>query len=178
MTTSDDRIAKSELLFDFSWKSYELVLNRNEHLDTKIHNTIVATGMMIPILLGLFYFLFDKLNLTESPYLPCVLVPVTGGMLFFLLATIAGLLSYAPRQFEMVGTEEFISRHGAKDRLLVSKQLVSNLAHTTAFNRAVVLEKARRIGLMLAFLATGAGFFFATFLIIAVCLLTGRVQTA
>lgn len=178
MTTSDDRLAKSEFLFDFSWKSYELVLNRNEHLDTKIHNTIVITGTMIPILLGLFYFLFEKLNLTESPYLPWVLAPIAVGMLFFLLATVAGMMSYAPRQFEMVGTEEFVSRHGAKDRLLVSKQLVSNLAHATAFNRVVVLEKAHRVGVMLAFLTIGAGFFFATFLIIAVCLLTGHVQTA
>jgi len=170
MTAADDAIAKAKFLIDFNWKSYEFVRDMNEVVDNKIHNTIVVTGTIIPFLLGLFYFLFDKLHMQSDPLFVWTMVASSVGMVFFLLTTVTGLMSYAPKQFLMVGTSEFLSRHGGTNALSVMKQLVSDLAYATSFNRSVVVEKAQRLCLVLTFLVGGAAAFLCMFIIIGISL--------
>jgi len=170
VTEAEDQIAKANLLFEFNWKSYQMIRDMNKGLDDKIHNTMVVSGAMIPFLLGLFYFLFDKLRMPSKPLLSWVILAALVGMVFFLLTTIVGLMSYAPRKFIMVGTSEFLSGHGEEEILSITKQLVSDLADATASNRSVVVDKARSFCLMLVFLVVGAAAFLFMFVFIGVSL--------
>jgi hypothetical protein len=154
--TSEEREKKADLFRELTLDVYHQVIESNDVVNTKIHNTLALATGLIPIILGVFYYAVRGEVKPSLPYVSTmVLISLGFGVLCFLLTALIGAWSYNPRAFSLLRSYDFVERNKNKTLMEIKEITVATLGDIVKSNWDVVNEKANSYRRMLLFFTLG-----------------------
>ncbi len=165
----DSELRKMEFLNTLALNSYNQIIENSRQLDQKVHNIIALASTIMPVLLGLFYYLSTQ-GLSQV-VLPYVVFAVGFGVLAFVVAIAKGSWTYKTTKYKALDSQKFAQTHISENYPDVVEVAVSTLADMADQNWHLVDRKASSYETTLLFLTIGAvafgvGFFLLLFALI------------
>lgn len=149
-----ESLEKADLYLKEAHIDFDFVHSVRRRIDDKIHNMIVLSGVLVNLLLGLAYFLFER-NLIKQ----YTLSSLSTSMLLYFLVVVVGLASYEPLDVSTVGVKEVIKEFEKKnsktDLLSVKQALAYNISCDAQKNQEIIIKKAKRFHTMSIVFAFG-----------------------
>jgi len=170
--TSEERERKADLFRELTLDVYHQVIDSNNVVNTKIHNTLALVTGLIPIILGVFYYATKGEVKLSLPYVSTVVLISLGvGVSCFLFATLIGVWSYKPREFSLLRSYDFVERNKDKALAEIKEIAVATLGDIVKSNWEVVNGKANAYKRMLLLFTVGTIAFSMGFVILLTTLL-------
>ncbi|MGA2785060.1 MAG: hypothetical protein ABSF09_10230 [Candidatus Bathyarchaeia archaeon] len=164
MDDREENQKKMELLSQLTLNSYNQIIENSRQLDQKTHNIIALTSTLLPILLGLFYYLGkNAIGLAIFPY---TTIFIALGILLFILAIVKGGLTYRTFSYKALDPYKFASTHVRENLADVMEATISTLGDMTSQNWEVGVRKAKSYEITVRFMTVGAVMFGVGFLLL------------
>lgn len=141
----DEEILKAEFFYKAASESYSLINGTNEKLDGKIRDMVGIISAIVPITIGLVYFVLDTLStrirlLTIPPLLLIYLTVLS--LIFFASALILAVAGTFPQDFEFIDPSKLIENYKDESRIVILQRASATLASTVTANNKVCDRKA------------------------------------
>jgi uncharacterized membrane protein len=169
---SDEREAKADLFRELSLDAYNRVREANAAIDSKTHNMITISIGLMPLILGIFYYVVSNAPKAQlfSPYE--VSISLGCGVVLFVIAIAMGVWNYRTRDFNVLLVSGFVQDHKNKPLAEVKEIAVATLAEMVDSDRRLNNAKARAFQVMVWVFMFGAIAFSIAFMILVIGTLT------
>jgi len=151
---TEDGAKKAEFFYKFTSNSYDGMRQILSSLDGKTNNLFTLDAALITVVMGLTYFVADKLA-TAGRYQAPVVLPVALSLAMFIFSILAGIAAYAPTERSVVDPTELVRELGKESYIVVLKRTAGTMAWTASQNAELADRKARWVLLMSIFMAIG-----------------------
>ena len=158
----EEKLEKARFFFELALESDEVLQRANERLTEKIRSVFAVTSTLIPIVIGLGYFILKE---TRAYW---IFVPIFATLVMFLSAIVVGILLHKPTNFKIINPKVIINKHKGKSLTYVINKSASTWADVVAHNRLVINSKENRLNLMLICLAVGLGILAFVFILLGI----------
>lgn len=162
MDKDEEKLEKAQFFFKLSLESDKILQHSNELLTEKIRGVFAVTSAIIPIVVGLGYFILKETNAHW------IFIPIFASLLMFLVAIAIGVYLHKPTNFKVVNPEVIICKHKHKSLRYVINKSASTWADVVSHNRSVINSKEMSLNLMLIFLTLGLVILAVTFILLGV----------
>jgi hypothetical protein len=166
---SENHREKMEFLNGLVVNSYNQLIEHSRQLDSKTHNIITIVSALLPLVLGLFYYLMRG-ALTQLALFPYIALLVGLGVVLFILAMVTGCWTYKTLSYRALDSYTFLKRHFSESMEDILEVATVTLGDMTNQNWDLVQQKARWFEHTLRFLTLGAIAFGIGFLLLMLAL--------
>lgn len=149
MTKSKEELDKAKFFFDLALESDQIIQQANERLTEKIRSFFAVASTLIPIVIGLGYFILKE---TDFHW---IFVPIFLSLIMFLLAIARGTLLHKPTDFKFVNPLKMINSHNEKSLRYVVEKSATTWSDTVDHNKKVINSKESGLNQMLIFIGIG-----------------------
>lgn len=162
MSSEKEEIDKARFLFELALKSDSIVQQAYERLNKKIRGVFALTSTLIPIIVGLGYFILKE---TEVHW---IFLTILLSLVFLLLAIVQGISLQKPTDFRFLQPMKFIDKF--KDRKLryIINKSKATWAKAVYHNHQAVMSKEKGLNRMLILVAFSLGILAFSFLILGI----------
>lgn len=161
----NEDLEKAELYLKEAHTEFDFIHEVRKKLDDKISNMIVLSGVLVNLLFGLGYFLYER-QITAYSTLCLVIL----SLLSYLTVTIIGLVYYNPLKIQARSTQKVMEKYeevGKKGKLQTVKlHIAYNLSLDSRENQKAITKKL--YGLRMMLYAFTSGLFFIMFALISI----------
>jgi len=171
----EQRLKKVEFLYTLALNGYNHIIETSRQLDQKTHNIIALTSVLLPVLLGLFSYVFGEAA-SQLGLFPWVAFCVAIGILMFIIAIAKGCWTYRTHTFKALDPYTFAKNHVKESLLDLVEVAVSTLGDMTDHNWKVNEQKAASYEGTLRYLTLGAIAFGIGFLLLMFALAYPNVR--
>jgi hypothetical protein len=160
---NDEVLNKARFLYQLGIEAYRTVSEFNKQTDQKIIGTVTATTALTPILLGVFYYLFSRSDISTRAFPPLFVLSFIVGIILFTIVVFYGFFSYRAREFKMLRVDSVIDEAKNSSLVDITKIAAVNIVDTSNHNIEVVLDKAHDLSRLLLILSLGLSSFVVAF---------------
>lgn len=161
-----EREKKADLFRELTLDAYNRVTETNNAIDSKIQNLLALALALIPLILGILYYIPKGGAWSSSPFSTVAFVSIGVGVACFFLAIIVGAWSYKPLQFSLLCSTSFLQRHKEEKLVEIKEVAAATLADIVERNRNIVNGKATRYKRIIVFFTLAAVAFSTGFLLL------------
>jgi len=156
---------KTEFFNGLILNSYNQIIENSKQLDSKTHSIITVATAILPLVLGLFYYLLNS-TVTRSILFPEIALSIGFGVVMFILAMVKGCLTYKTFSYKALDSYTFLKRHFQESIEEVVEVAAVTLGDMTDQNWTLVQRKAASFEDTLRYLTLGAIAFGIGFLLL------------
>jgi len=165
MSADEDKLQKARFFFELASKTDEMVEKANERLRKKIQGVFSVSSTMVPIVLGIGYFILKESNAYW------VIIPMFISLLAFVYAIAKGISLFKPKGFKYVNPKKAIKKYKNKSLTFTINKSASTLADTAVKNVRVINDKEDGLNQMLTAIVFGSFMLAIAFLLLGISLL-------
>lgn len=166
---SEDHLEKMEFFNGLVLDSYNQIIENSRQLDSKTHNIIAIVSALLPLVLGLFYYLVRG-TLIQFALFPYIAFFVGLGVVLFILALVTGCWTYKTFSYKALDSYAFLKRHFNESIEDILEVATVTLGDMMDENWNLVEQKTRLFEYTLRFLTSGAIAFGIGFLLLMLAL--------
>jgi hypothetical protein len=146
-------------------KSDSVVQQAYTRLSEKIRGFLVVTSTLIPIIVGLGYYILKE---TKAHWM---YIPILFSLFFLFLAIAQGISLQRPTDFRFLQPKEFIPKFKEKPlRYIINKSAVT-WAKGVYHNHQALMSKERGLKFMLVFITVSLGILAFSFIVLGASML-------
>jgi hypothetical protein len=168
---SEEREKKADLFRELTLDVYHRIIESNNVVDSKIHNMLALAIGLMPLILGVFYYVARNGTRPLPPYPLLLFLSLGIGVVLFIVAIMIGVWSYTPKAFSLLRVHDFVNKHKDKNLADVKEITVATLGDIVKSNWEIVDAKANRFKLMLWFFTIGTVAFAVGFMLLLTTIL-------
>jgi len=168
---SNEREKKADLFRELTLDVYHRVIESNSVIDSKIHNMLALAIGLIPLILGVFYYVARNGGQSLLLFPSLLFMSIGFGVAFFIAAILIGIWSYQPKKFSLLRAYDFVSKHKEKNLLDIKEISVATLGDIVKANWEIVDEKANSFKWMLRSFTVGTIAFATGFMLLLASIL-------
>jgi hypothetical protein len=168
---SGEREKKADLFRELTLDVYRQINEANVSIDSKTHNMLALAIGLLPLILGLFYFVISNSSQVRIIFPSVVLISLACGVALFVTAIVIGAWSYRPRDFDSLQAHGFLQDHKDEALIDVKETAAATLATIVESNRVVVNRKAKRYASMFWLFTIGTIAFSVGFMLLLTALI-------
>jgi hypothetical protein len=157
MDSDEEELKKARFFFELALKSDEVLQKANEHLNQKIQGLITVSAALVPIVVGLGYYILKQ---TAPSW---VLVTFFLSLVSFVLSIIIGVFIQRPTGFRFLNPKKFMRNFQKKPLIYVINKSASTWSDTVAKNKRVINSKEFWLDAMLSLVSLGLAILVITF---------------
>ena len=150
-----EREKKADLFRELTLDVYRRVAEANNAVDSKIQNMLTLAIALIPLILGVFYYVTRNGVRTLSPFPPMVFISLGAGVVCFVLAVMIGAWTYKPIGFSALSAANFVKKHKNANLVEIKEIAVATLGDIVEDNWKIVNRKGNGYKRMLWFFTLG-----------------------
>ncbi len=168
---SNEREKKADLFLELTLDVYHRVIESNNVLDSKIHNMLALAFGLIPLVLGVFYYVARSGTGLPLCFPSFLFMSLVSGVVFFIVAIVIGAWSYKPRKFSLLRIHDFVGKHKKENLSDVKEITVATLGDIVKSDWEIVNGKANGYKWMVWFFVAGTVAFSVGFMLLLTTIL-------
>lgn len=169
----NDSLTEKDLLFkEIALMDFRTIRESRSALDQKIHNMILLCISVITVILGVLYFVLEKI-LVISRYPNAVIILVILTLTFLLVSLCVGLWSYLPKSIALIITSKMIKEYSEKEYLETLQKFNDTLSKINDENREITITLKERLTLITTLIIFALSFLTLVLIVIMMSYIVG-----
>jgi len=146
MVEDNNEFVKARFFYEAAIESYALINESNNHLDKKAHDTLMFVSAMVPITVGLIYFVIESIPLNReiiysNPFIFMITMLIFS-LFFFIVSLILLIFLYLPKEFKRINPAKLIDKYKDKTLKESLQTLSATVASISEENKEICNQKA------------------------------------
>jgi cytochrome bd-type quinol oxidase subunit 1 len=150
MNQDEEKLQKAKFFFELALKSDDVIQKANERVNEKIRNFISLAATLVPIVLGVAYYILKQ---TTANYL--LLITFFLSLASFVSAIVIGVFLQRPTGFRFFNPQKMLNKYEKKSLLYVISKSASTWSDIVVRNKKVVNSKQFYLNCMLGLICFG-----------------------
>lgn len=153
-----EELEKANFFFELALKSDQIIQQANERLTEKIRSSFALASTLIPIVVGLGYFIIKE---TEAYW---IFWFIFFSLIAFIYAIARGIFLHMPSGYKFVNPVKTINKHKKKSLRFIIGRSAYSWSRSVNHNKRLINSKERGLKHMLISIAIGLSILIIAFL--------------
>lgn len=161
----NEELEKAKFFFDLTLKSEQVIQQANERLTEKIRSSFALASTLIPIVVGLGYFILKE---TDTFWIFWFIFP---SLIAYIYAIARGIFLHMPSGYKFVNPMKAIDKHKEKSLRFIIGRSSYGWSRSVDHNKRLINSKERGLKHMLTSIAIGLLILIISFLALGISML-------